>query len=480
MTAGPSADDDKAAGAAAGGAAGGAEAIADPAPTSSLPRLLRPDPDAAPLPAAAHDARFRHWRMRILLATTLGYGVYYTCRLGLSLVKKPLIDGGFMSATDLGTIGAAFFYAYAAGKLLNGWMADHASVRKLMALALAGSALVNLGMGNTTLVWFAALLWGCNGLLQGAGAPASIVAITRWYGPRERGTTYGLWSVAHAIGEGLTFAGTSWLVALTSWRAAFIGPALLCLVAAAVLLRVLADRPQAVGLPAVTDWRPSLRLHATTAVSTPPTRTEQWKLFALPSLWVLGAASAGMYVTRYAINSWGVLYLQEAHGYSLVEAGTLVGLNTFAGVGGSALYGWVSDRFFASRRPPPTLVFGIVECIALIALFAAPTGSTVLIGAALVVYGAAMGGLIAVLGGLFAIDIAPNRSAGFAVGIIGMFSYLGAALQEQISGALIEAGTTVTAAGKVYDFAPAIAFWVGASLVSLALAASLWRVQVRE
>ena len=471
---------DAAPGAALDDAAGQSASALPAANSSALPALLRPDPDAAPLPAAEHDARFHHWRARILLGTTLGYGVYYTCRLGLSLVKKPLIDGGWMSASDLGTIGAAFFYAYAAGKLLNGWMADHASVRKLMAVALAGSALVNAGMGNTTLVWWAAVLWGCNGLLQGAGAPASIVAITRWFGPRERGTTYGLWSVAHAIGEGVTFAGTSWLVAHTSWRAAFLGPALLCLVAAAVLLRVLADRPQSVGLPAVTDWRPALRLNEAAASSTPPSRGEQWALFAIPSLWLLGVASAGMYVTRYAINSWGVLYLQEAHGYSLVEAGSLVSLNTFAGVGGSALYGFVSDRFFASRRPPPTLIFGLFECAALIALFAAPTGATGLIGAALVVYGAAMGGLIAVLGGLFAIDIAPNRSAGFAVGIIGMFSYLGAALQEQISGALIEAGTTVSAAGKIYDFAPAITFWVGASLASLVLAASLWRVQVRE
>ena len=38
-------------------------------------------------------------------------------------------------------------------------------------------------------------------------------------------------------------------------------------------------------------------------------------------MWVVAVASALMYVTRYAINSWGVLYLQEIRGYSLVDAG---------------------------------------------------------------------------------------------------------------------------------------------------------------
>ena len=32
-------------------------------------------------------------------------------------------------------------------------------------------------------------------------------------------------------------------------------------------------------------------------------------------MWVLGLASACMYVSRYAINSWGMLYLQENRGY---------------------------------------------------------------------------------------------------------------------------------------------------------------------
>ncbi len=446
--------------------------------------LLRERPaTVAPLTdKAAVDALYTK-RRRITLATvTLGYAFFYTCRLPLSLVKKPLIDAGLLTASDFGTIGAAFFYAYAAGKLLNGWLADHASLRRVMSLGLLLSACVNFAMGFTTLVWLCALLWAFNGLFQGTGAPVSVVAITRWYGPRERGTTYGLWSVAHAIGEGMTFVGTAALVAATSWHFAFIGPAVTCVFVAVIIGVVLIDRPEQLGLPDVRDWRPELRFDTEVRGEDVSSKDKGVALSLLlrPSLWVLGLASATMYVTRYAINSWGVLFLQETHGFSLVEAGSIIGVSTFSGIAGSAFYGWLSDRYFGARRPPPTLIFGVLEVLSLAAFFAAPAGQTAWLIAAIFVYGLTIGGLIAVLGGLFAVDIAPGGTAGLAVGMIGMFSYIGAALQESASGALIEGGTQVVDGVKHIDFGPAVTFWVGASVVSMVLAASLWKVEVKD
>ena len=71
------------------------------------------------------DAQFRRHRIRVMLAITLGYGFIYTCRLGLSIVKKPLIDGNIFTVEELGLIGLALFYAYAFGKFFNGFLSDH-------------------------------------------------------------------------------------------------------------------------------------------------------------------------------------------------------------------------------------------------------------------------------------------------------------------------------------------------------------------
>jgi OPA family sugar phosphate sensor protein UhpC-like MFS transporter len=48
---------------------------------------------------AVIDRLFRRQRISVLLTITLGYAFVYTCRLGLSVVKKPLIDGGIFSAS---------------------------------------------------------------------------------------------------------------------------------------------------------------------------------------------------------------------------------------------------------------------------------------------------------------------------------------------------------------------------------------------
>ncbi len=443
--------------------------------------FFAPGPDAPPIHDPAEiDRRYRRLRLSIGLTLTLGYGFAYTCRLGLSVVKKPLIDLGIYSAQDLGMIGAAFLWAYGLGKLFNGVLADRVNVRRFIPLGLAVSALVNLAMGFNTMVAVAVLLWAVNGWFQGFGAPASVVSITQWFHARERGTVYGIWSTAHSIGEGMTYFGTATLVGLTLWNAAFIGPGIICLVVAAAVYLGLRDRPETLGLPPVSRWkkRPG---DVTAAPSTAGSaRKAQLALLKNPAIWVLGLSSATMYVTRYAVNNWGILYLQEHHGLPLVQASSLIGLNTIAGIGGCAAYGFLSDRFFEARRPPLTLIFGVVEILSLGLVFFGPVGNVWVLGLGFVIYGFTLSGLLAVLGGLFAVDIADKMAVGAAMGFVGAFSYLGAGTQELVSGFLIERGTTLVDGVRHYDFSTPVAFWVGASVLSALLAVSLWRVQVKE
>ena len=81
------------------------------------------------------DTEFRRHRIRVMLAITLGYGFIYTCRLGLSIVKKPVIDNGIYTIEELGTIGAALFYSYAFGKFFNGFLSDHFRPRLFFSLS---------------------------------------------------------------------------------------------------------------------------------------------------------------------------------------------------------------------------------------------------------------------------------------------------------------------------------------------------------
>ena len=214
----------------------------------------------------------------------------------------------------------------------------------------------------------------------------------------------------------------------------------------------------------------------------PPKSTWQTQLsiLKLPSIWILAFASATMYMTRYAMSGWGILYLQEAKGYSIVQAGSLMALYPLAGLVGCISYGFISDKLFQARRPPVNLACAVLEILALaFMLFSAP-GHPILLAGAFLAYGFSLSGLLVSLGGLFAVDIAPKRATGAAMGFIGVFSYIGAAVQERISGILIQKGTTLVSGVRHYDFHHVVLFWIGASVVSMILAASLWRAKVSD
>lgn len=426
----------------------------------------------------AIDRLYHRHRLRVMLAITLGYGLIYTCRLALGVVKKPMIDAGIFTPEDLGLIGSALFFTYAAGKLTNGFLADHANMKHFLAAAFMVTAVCNLAMGFTTVLWLAVVLWGVNGWFQSFGAPGGVVAMTAWFSNGERGRTYGIWSTAHSIGEGLTFVVVGAIVAAFGWRFGFWGPGAIGIVTAVGVYLLVQDRPQTLGLPEVNDWK-----HEHFGEAQKPSAKSvlalQFSILKLPAIWVLCAASATTYVTRYAIDSWGILYLQEARGYSLTMAGTLLMISTLAGIVGAVAFGFISDKVFDTRRPPANLLFAVLELTGLVLFFYGPNYLPLLI-VGMLLFGMGLTGLVTSLGGLFAVDIAPKRVAGAAMGVIGICSYIGAGLQEQVSGTLIQQGMRIVDGHRTYNFGPVIWFWIGSSVVSMLLALSLWRTRRRD
>lgn len=417
----------------------------------------------------------RRWRVFIWLV--IGYGFFYTCRLSLSVAKKPMLDEGVLSVEQMGFIGSALLYVYAFGKLFNGFLSDRANIRRFMSVALLCSALVNLLFGFTEGFLLLTVLWALNGWFQSIGSAPSVVSICQWFSNRERGTRYGIWAGAHNLGEGMTFVGTALIVQALGWRWGFWAPGTACVVIAFCLFMFLSDRPRTYGLPTVAEYRQDFSAGRPIEASV---GAMQLQVLRHPLVWVLGLSSACMYVARYAINSWGILFLQEGKGYSLVEAASAMAAYPVMGFLGAVGSGWISDRFFGSRRNVPTLLYGLLLIGSLLLFYYAPPGQLWLDSVALGAFGFAIGGLIVFLAGLIAVDILPKGAAGAVKGVIGLFSYLGAATQDWISGILIERTARVVDGVTVYQFDSALAFWLGASVVSLLLALTAWNQKPRE
>tara|TARA_R110002096_G_scaffold334375_1_gene528157 strand:- start:746 stop:2050 length:1305 start_codon:yes stop_codon:yes gene_type:complete len=409
---------------------------------------------------------YKKLKWQVFISATLGYGLYYVCRLSLNVVKKPIVDAGILTESELGIIGSALFFSYAIGKLTNGFLADHSNIKRFMATGLLISALANLIMGFTSGFYFFVIFWGVNGWVQSMGAPSSIVSLSRWYTDKERGSFYGFWSTSHNIGEALTYILTAVVATSFGWQWGFRAAAIVGLFGAVMISIFFHDSPESKGLPPVNkDFRKE-------KIST---WHEQKGVLKNPHVWILALSSAFMYISRYAVNSWGPYYFETAKGYTLTQANTLVAISAVSGILGTASSGFVSDKFFKGRRNKPALIFGLMNVFALSLFLLGPKNVWWLDVISMVIFGLGIGALICYLGGLMAIDIASKQASGAALGIVGIMSYLAAGIQDIVSGYLIENNKSVVDGITLYDFSSISVFWISAAVVSVVLALFTWK-----
>jgi OPA family sugar phosphate sensor protein UhpC-like MFS transporter len=417
--------------------------------------------------------KFKAYQWQVFLGLVFGYAVFYVVRLSLGVVKKPMLDAEIVTLAELGVMGSAFFFTYAIGKFSNGLLSDYANIGRFMSISLLLSGVTAIAMGMNTASAFFVILWAVNGWFQSVGSAPCCVSLFQWFTPTQRGTRYAIWGGSRNIGEAITWILTATLVSYFGWRAGFIGAGIAAIAAALCMLVILKDRPQTYGLPdAPTAFgeEPEDKTKATPA----ETRKAQMFILKQPTLWLIAAACAMMYVSRYAMSSWAILYLQEAKGYELLDAGFAMSAYPIAGLAGAILSGIVSDKVFKGNRHIPTLIYGIINIAGMCLMFFGPS-SRMVDAVALTMIGFAIGGLVVFLAGLTACDLMPKKAVGAVKGLIGLCSYMAASAQELISASLID--VQVIDGVEVYDFSSAQYFWLAASVVSLFLALSVWNAK---
>ncbi|MBO5418919.1 MAG: MFS transporter [Bacteroidales bacterium] len=461
-------------------------------------------PSVDKVPEGQADKKYKRLRFQAFVAATLGYSLYYVCRTSLNVMKQPIIDSGALDATQLGVIGACLYWTYAVGKFVNGFLADYCNIKKFMATGLVISAFANFIMGvigiwegaagitgSLMFVMFA-IMWTLNGWSQSMGSPPAIISLSRWYPLRIRGTYYGFFSASHNFGEGLAFIFVSLLVSAAGWQWGFFGAALAGAIGVTLIALWLHDTPESKGLSPVEVLagektqeqldQEAAEKKAGAADAALETKRIQRAVLRNPGVWILALSSAFMYMSRYAINEWGMFFLQKTKGFELLEASSIIAVNTVAGILGTVSAGWISDTLFKGDRKWPALAAGVMEAVAL-ALFLYGGDGWVVNIAAMALFGIAIGVLICFVGGLMAVDLVPRKATGSALGIVGLASYAAAGLMNIISGWLIDGQAVRDAAtGEIlqYDFTYVSIFWIGAAIISFLLPILNWGRKKQE
>jgi phosphoglycerate transporter family protein len=400
-------------------------AVVDEGGTNWLPRFLRPPPPAPPLTDPAEIKRVTaYFRPRILLWTTIGYGMFYFVRRNYDAVMPVIGHQLDISKSLLGLILTVHGVLYGISKFLNGMLADRANARMFMASALIVCAGINVLFGLSSSVTVFALLWLINGWFQGMGYPPSARLLTHWFGPRELATKMSIWNASHSLGGASILILCGVIVRFTgSWRLCFFVPAALAVGVACLLLIYLRDTPESIGLPEVEGTAATSELEANAGRSTAEFKAFlRHKVFGNKYIWLASMANFFVYTIRFAVFSWGTTVLLEYKHIKLFDAAWMVAAFEIGGWPGALVTGWLTDRLFGGRGAPLSLMCMLLCAVSLFFFWKVPghyvwLNTGLLMATGFFVYGPQA------LTAVIVAHLATKRGAASAVGLTSIFGY---------------------------------------------------------
>jgi OPA family glycerol-3-phosphate transporter-like MFS transporter len=336
----------------------------------SMFAFFRPAAHRAPLPEEKIDSTYRRLRWQIFAGIFFGYAGYYLLRKNFSLAMPYLIDEGYTRG-QLGVAMSAIAIAYGLSKFLMGIVSDRSNPRYVLAFGLLVSAAVMFVFGfvpwATSSVAIMFILLFINGWAQGMGWPPSGRTMVHWWSQKERGGVVSVWNVAHNVGGGLIgplfLLGMGWT---NDWHAAFYVPAAVALLVALFAFATMRDTPQSVGLPPIEHYKNDYPEGYDESHEEEFTAKEIFVKYVLRNkmLWYIALANVFVYLLRYGVLDWAPTYLKEAKHFTVDKTSWAYFFYEWAGIPGTLLCGWMSDKLFRGNRGLTGVVFMVMVTIA--------------------------------------------------------------------------------------------------------------------
>lgn len=365
--------------------------------------------------------KFKYWQRRTIIATMIGYALYYFVRKNLSMAIPGMQEDLGIGKADLGIFLTLHGLIYGVSKFVNGIIGDRVNARHFMVLGLLLSVLCNVVFGFSSAVMVLGITWVLNGWFQGMGFPPCARLMTHWVPPQELATKMSVWNTSHSIGAGLVVIVCGYVVSHMTWRWAFFIPSLIAILGAIYLWIMLRDTPSSVGLPELHEDK-SQEEKKDEKKSAEFKAFLRKNVFLNPYIWVISIANFFVYVVRYGVLDWGPTILSEWKGVTLAKAGWMVAGFEIAGIIGMLLAGWATDKFFKGKaiRVCFLCMIGVSIFVFIFWKLEHPPvwlASLVLMAAGFFIYGPQA------LIGIAAANLATNKAAATAGGFTGLFGY---------------------------------------------------------
>jgi sugar phosphate permease len=398
----------------------------------------------------------------------VGYVFYYLTRKNITVASISMKELGLLTTAQIAYISSLGTLFYAAGKFVNGFMADRIGGKRSFLLGMFGSVGATSLFGLSSDYPMFLLTWALNSYFLSMGWSGLIKVMSLWFGREGRGTMMGWMCLNFQLGSSVAKAFTSFLLCfpLLVWRGLFFVPALLLFLMALVILFLLQEKP---GNEKMTPCKreeagagPPGRRDVAGVENAPP---RMWlRLLKSPMFLLVLWASAAITLIRTFFDDFTAIWLNES-GLPADVSGYISSLFTVGGMIGTVLMGTLSDRVGKGNRGPFMIVSGLLLGILLFLSGFFPKDSVFFSVIFFTLAGVFVYGIYSILGGVTAIDFGGSAAPSTAAGIIDGIGYLAAAL----------AGVLVAQMKQVAQW-ESLVFWFAVLTMIVALSLlPLWR-----
>ena len=381
--------------------------------------------------------RWRIWAVACLAHAT---GLFH--RAAMAPMADRIMADFDVSATVLGSLGAVYFYIYAAMQLPAGTLADTLGPRKTITVGLLLSAVGSLvmSMAPSFAMVYAGRLMVSFGVSVGW---INLLKLTmEWFRSRELATMTGLSSALINLGQVAAATPLALMIIAVGWRASLVTVAQVTFGLAAISWFIIRDSPAQVGLPSIAGLNePSVRqilepqgasrLNLRQRLKTVLSNRRLWPLF-LVHFGIFGA-----YATFF--NNWAVVYLMQNYGLVRDIAANFVLTAAVGIMVGAPLVGFLSDRVLRRRRLPAVVFASIfLASFLFLGLYGGGHPPLEALYPVCFLIGLGMGAAPLVFASVGA--IAGPSVRGTASGLVNMGGFTSAAIAQPLFGYLLDRG----------------------------------------
>jgi len=375
--------------------------------------------------------RRRHVVLSILFVTWI---VSHMDRMVMAIAIPYIATEFKLSSVASGLVLSAFFAGYSISHIPGGLLADRFGVRKVTTAALfwwSAFTAITGSVGSLAQMVAARLAFG---LGEGMFPACAFKSIAVWFPKKERATANAIMLSSNALGSALAPLVVVGVMAIYGWRAAFYLMPLPGIIIALIFWKFVPDNPAespritARELAEIEEGEGGAQRGGSVGHGL---REAFGQPYVLRYFLILFSFD----IAFWGFTTWLPTYLVKARGFSLVEMGAAASLPFFAGTFGFIVGGWVSDRYFSSRRGVPIICTELTAALLLYASFTTASIPTLIVCQTLA--GFFLSAFFSTFWA-FPMNTVPTRLMGVTGGFINMAGQVAAFLTPLVIGYLVE------------------------------------------